>query len=154
MSDEIELIIEDVAAFIEITETVDDVVLDITEESIVIEDSTAGPQGPPGVTGPTGPSGPSGPPGPSGAASTVPGPSGPTGATGPTGPTGPAATTYIHTQMSASAIWVITHNLNRFPAVDVVNSAEEVVIGEILYNSANTVTLTFVSAFAGKAFLN
>jgi hypothetical protein len=35
-----------------------------------------------------------------------------------------------------------------------VDSAEQVVIGEITYNSANQVTVTFVSPFSGKAFLN
>lgn len=82
--------------------------------------------------------------------------SGPQGPQGPPGPQGPAGsdTTYVHTQTTPSATWVIAHGLDKFPAVDVVDSASNVVIGEIRYNNSNTVTITFVSAFAGKAFLN
>lgn len=82
--------------------------------------------------------------------------SGPQGATGPQGPVGPAGsdTTYVHTQTSPSDTWVIAHGLDKFPAVDVVDSGQNVVIGEIHYNNSNTVTITFIAAFSGKAFLN
>lgn len=67
--------------------------------------------------------------------------------------------TYTHTQSAASATWTITHNLNKFPSVTVIDSGDSVVQGEILYNSANQLTLTFyagggTSAFSGKAYLN
>ena len=70
-----------------------------------------------------------------------------------------ADATYTHTQSSASATWTITHNLNKFPSVTVIDSGDSVVQGEILYNSANQLTLTFyagggTSAFSGKAYLN
>jgi|TARA_R110002012_G_scaffold292026_1_gene486773 hypothetical protein len=69
------------------------------------------------------------------------------------------APNYTHTQSAASATWTITHNLNKFPAITVVDSGGSVVKGEILYNSANQLTLTFyaggsTSAFSGKAYLN
>lgn len=79
--------------------------------------------------------------------------SGPQGIPGPQGPAG-SDTTYVHTQTTPSATWVIPHGLDKFPAVDVVDSASNVVIGEIHYNNANTVTITFIAAFAGQAFLN
>tara|TARA_R110002020_G_scaffold475254_1_gene709260 strand:- start:1965 stop:2348 length:384 start_codon:yes stop_codon:yes gene_type:complete len=67
--------------------------------------------------------------------------------------------TYIHNQSSTSATWAVTHNLNRFPAVTVINSADTVVQGTIVYNTANKLTITFFSegdalAFQGKAYLN
>lgn len=62
--------------------------------------------------------------------------------------------TYTHTQVSASSVWTITHNLNCFPAVTVVDSAGTVVYGDIEYISANIVRVTFVAAFGGKAYLN
>lgn len=62
--------------------------------------------------------------------------------------------TYTHTQASASATWTITHNLNCFPSVTVVDSAGSVVVGDIVYISANVVSITFVAAFGGKAYLN
>jgi hypothetical protein len=60
----------------------------------------------------------------------------------------------VHDQGSASATWVVTHSLNKFCSVTVVDTANTVVIGEIEYNSVNQATLTFQSAFAGKAYFN
>lgn len=63
--------------------------------------------------------------------------------------------TYIHKQFIASDTWVINHNLNKQPAVDVVDSAEQVQLpNDKEYNDKNTVTLYFLSSFAGKAYLN
>lgn len=67
--------------------------------------------------------------------------------------------TYTHNQSSTSDTWTITHNLNRFPSVTVVDSANTVVIGTIVYNSINQLTITFFAggsavAFQGKAYLN
>ena len=68
--------------------------------------------------------------------------------------------TYTHTESSGSDTWTITHNMNRHPSVTVVDSAETVVIGTIVYNSANQITLTFFTngadaySLIGKAYLN
>ena len=67
---------------------------------------------------------------------------------------GPSHATYTHTQSSASATWTITHNLNCFPSVSVVDSAGSVVIGDVNYTNANTLVVTFAAAFGGKAYLN
>lgn len=64
------------------------------------------------------------------------------------------ASTSIFNQSSASTIWNITHTMEKFPSVTVVDSSENVVIGEITYNSNSSITLTFASAFSGKAYLN
>ena len=62
--------------------------------------------------------------------------------------------TYTHTQASPSSVWVVTHNLNCFPSVTVVDSAGSVVFGEVEYISASVVRITFAAAFGGKAYLN
>lgn len=62
--------------------------------------------------------------------------------------------TYIHTQDVPLAVWVITHNLGTFPSVTVVDNLNQVVVGDISYNSSNTLTITFTTAFAGYAYLN
>ena len=67
---------------------------------------------------------------------------------------GPSHATYTHTQSSASATWTINHNLNCFPSVTIVDSAGSVVIGDVSYTNANTLVVTFVAAFGGKAYLN
>lgn len=62
--------------------------------------------------------------------------------------------TYSHTQTSASATWTVVHNLNCKPSVTIVDSAGNVQIGEVLYDSDNQITLTFAAAFSGFAYLN
>lgn len=61
---------------------------------------------------------------------------------------------YVYIQSSPSATWVIAHNLAKYPSVTVVDSADNVVVGETEYDSLNQVTLTFAGAFSGKAFFN
>lgn len=67
--------------------------------------------------------------------------------------------TYTHNQSSTSDTWVITHNLNRFPSVTVVDSGGTIVQGTVVYNSNKQLTITFFAAtnalaFQGKAYLN
>lgn len=61
---------------------------------------------------------------------------------------------YLHSQTVASDTWVIVHNLNKYPAVSVIDSAGNEVVGEVIYNDANQVTLKFKGGFKGTATLN
>ena len=61
---------------------------------------------------------------------------------------------YTHDQMVASAIWVVTHNLSKYPSVTVIDTGGTIVVGEIEYNNLNAVTLRFSAEFSGKAYLN
>lgn len=61
---------------------------------------------------------------------------------------------HTHTQSVASATWVIVHNLKKRPSVSVVDSAENIVIGDVKYDSDSQVTINFNFAFSGKAYLN
>ena len=61
---------------------------------------------------------------------------------------------YTFTQVSASATWNITHNLKKKPSVSIVDSADNNVYGDIEYINENQLTITFNSAFSGKAYLN
>ena len=61
---------------------------------------------------------------------------------------------YVHEQSEASSEWVIVRNLNKYPAVSIIDSAGDEVIGNIHYDSLNQVTITFIGAFKGKATLN
>lgn len=62
--------------------------------------------------------------------------------------------TYIHEQNIASTMWTITHNLNKCPAVTVIDSGNNTVVGEVRYLSANSLQCVFSGAFSGKAILN
>lgn len=59
----------------------------------------------------------------------------------------------VYIQEASSASWNISHNLDGFPSVTVVDSAGTVVVGEVTYNSTSSITVTFQSAFSGKAYL-
>lgn len=86
------------------------------------------------------------------------GPQGPTGPTGPQGPQGIPGTggdlSYEHIQSIASDTWNVTHNLGKIPSVAVVNSANDLVYGEIKHIDLNNAQLKFVGAFSGKAYFN
>lgn len=61
---------------------------------------------------------------------------------------------YQHVQSISSAVWTITHNLNKRPSITVVDSADTTVIGEIKYTNQNTAQITFKAPFKGKAYCN
>jgi hypothetical protein len=65
----------------------------------------------------------------------------------------PVAVRHIHTQGAASTTWTITHALDGYPSVSVVDSAKTVVIGEVNYISTSQVVVNFTSAFSGFAYL-
>jgi hypothetical protein len=67
--------------------------------------------------------------------------------------------TFTYNQNTTQSTWVINHNLNRFPSVTVVDSANTIVQGTVVYNSNKQLTITFFAngnalAFQGKAYLN
>jgi hypothetical protein len=61
---------------------------------------------------------------------------------------------YVHNQQVASATWVVVHNLNKYTSVNIVDTANDIIMGEVQYNSLNQLTITFTAAISGKAYLN
>ena len=68
------------------------------------------------------------------------------------GLTGDKHFTYI--KSTPDSVWEITHNLDKYPSVTIVDSAGSVVMGDITYTSKSSLTVTFSAAFSGKAYLN
>lgn len=62
--------------------------------------------------------------------------------------------TFVYNQAISSNVWEIKHDLDKYPAVTVVDSGGSVVVGEIVYIDKNNVRITFTSAFSGKAYFN
>ena len=62
--------------------------------------------------------------------------------------------TYVHEQGIASDRWEITHNLNKFPTVVLVDSAGTTFRAAVVYNSSNKCTIEMNGATTGKAYLN
>jgi len=61
---------------------------------------------------------------------------------------------FVFTQSIPSATWNITHNLGKFCSVTVVDTSNEIVIGDVTYANDNSLTITFSAPFSGKAYLN
>lgn len=61
---------------------------------------------------------------------------------------------YLHIQDVASDTWNITHNLNKFPSVTVVDSGNSEVIGDVVHVDLNNLVVKFNGAFTGRAFIN
>ena len=61
---------------------------------------------------------------------------------------------FVFTQATAASVWYVEHNLEKYPSVTVVDSGENVVYGEVTYDDINNLTITFSSAFSGKAYIN
>ena len=61
---------------------------------------------------------------------------------------------FVYTQAAPAITWTITHNLEKYPSVSIVNSSNQLGYGQVNYISLNQLTVTFSAAFAGKAFLN
>lgn len=63
----------------------------------------------------------------------------------------------IHTQGAASATWVVTHNFGYYPIVrvfsDFGNGLEEFIPEDIVHDSLNQVTITFIDPYDGEAKL-
>lgn len=66
----------------------------------------------------------------------------------------PGGTTYQHSQVSASLVWNISHNLGRFPSVTVVDNAGREVLGDVHFLDNNLISIEFDIPMAGTAYLN
>lgn len=62
--------------------------------------------------------------------------------------------TFVYEQIASSNIWNVTHPLDKYPAVTVVDTGGNIVVGEVFYISTSLLTITFSSEFSGKAYLN
>jgi hypothetical protein len=61
---------------------------------------------------------------------------------------------FVFTQSTAASVWHVQHDLEKYPSVTVVDSGDNVVYGEVTYDDINNLTITFSSAFSGKAYIN
>lgn len=62
--------------------------------------------------------------------------------------------TYVYEQGESASTWYVTHNLNKYPSVTVVDSAGTTVDCTVIYINSNECELRFNSAFKGEAYLN
>ena len=61
---------------------------------------------------------------------------------------------FTYTQMTPATVWVINHNLGRYPSITIVDTGGNVVYGDYKYIDTNNMTATFSATFSGSAYLN
>lgn len=61
---------------------------------------------------------------------------------------------FQHNQESVSSTWTVEHNLNKYPAVTVVDSGDNLLYTEIEYIDKNTLEVRFEASTSGKAYMN
>lgn len=66
----------------------------------------------------------------------------------------PTGGTYVFEQGEAATTWYITHNLNKYPSVTVVDSAGTTIDCTVIYINSSECELRFNAAFKGTAYLN
>jgi hypothetical protein len=119
----------------------------VTEESnislVSVPGGTEGPQGAQGIQGPQGPTGPTG----------AQGAKGDTGSQGAQGISDLQAFSYTFEKQTPSNTWNITHNLGYRPAVFMKDYGGNNLECDILHNTVNDLTLTFLTAETGYAYL-
>lgn len=80
------------------------------------------------------------------------------GPPGPPGPPGPAGAGgggyYVHEQAMPEGVWTVVHNLGRYPAVGVIDSAGEEVEVEVIHLSVNALEVRVSAPFSGRAVCN
>lgn len=63
--------------------------------------------------------------------------------------------TYVYEQGISSSVWEIEHNLDRYPTVTVVDSANtRIELFDVQYIDKNNLIIRFNAGFNGKAYLN
>ena len=65
-----------------------------------------------------------------------------------------SAFTDYYEENTATNPWVVTHGLNKFPSVTVVNRNGVEVYAKVTHDDENNVTITFAGDTAGKAYFN
>ena len=55
---------------------------------------------------------------------------------------------------AAATTWTIEHNLGLYPSITTVDDNGEVIMGEVIYVSDNTIRVTFSEDVSGKAYIN
>lgn len=61
---------------------------------------------------------------------------------------------FVHIQNTPSEIWYIAHNLNKYPSIHAITTANEIVFGEVIHLNLTTALIKFKFPITGKAICN
>lgn len=65
-----------------------------------------------------------------------------------------ATASWVEEVETPVSTWVIEHNLNKFPNVTLIDNAGNLMLAEMVYNDANTITVNFSAPVAGYAYVS
>lgn len=82
------------------------------------------------------------------------GPVGPMGPVGPQGPQGSGVGSFVHNQVIPATIWTVVHDLVYPPAVTVIDSAGTVLLANVTFVDATTITVEHGFPTAGSVYLS
>lgn len=82
------------------------------------------------------------------------GPSGPAGPQGPTGAPGSGGDLSFEMDFVSQTTVTVHHNLGKYPAVVVIDSAGDLCEGFVDHQSVNTLVVTFSATFSGSVICN
>lgn len=68
--------------------------------------------------------------------------------------TGGGDASFVFEQGAPALTWTIPHTLAKYPSVTIVDSGGTQVDAEVIYDTLSQVTVSFVAATSGKAYLN
>jgi hypothetical protein len=60
---------------------------------------------------------------------------------------------HVHNQADPQSIWTAVHQLGGKPSVMIVDTADTVVVGDVIYVSNTELRIEFTAPFAGYAYL-
>lgn len=66
-------------------------------------------------------------------------------------PTSGVASSYAHAQEQPSTVWMINHNLGRWPSIQLTDTGGAVIDGEVVHVSTTQAVATFAVPVAGSA---
>lgn len=72
---------------------------------------------------------------------------------GTSGGSGSSSSHKIIEQKTPSDVWRLEHNMNCYPSVTIVDSGDNLVMGDVAYINMNVIEVTFCAPFSGKALL-
>lgn len=61
---------------------------------------------------------------------------------------------FVYVQSTQAQTWVITHGLNKYASVTLVDYSNNVIYADVEYNSTNQVTINFSTPVRGLAYIN
>lgn len=62
-------------------------------------------------------------------------------------------TSYLYIQETISNKWVITHNMNKFPSVTIIDENNSLIFTDVCYDNENQITINFSKEIKGKVYL-